>query len=92
MQLWFPAVYMICMSQNFRLFHVSNLSLGNYRIFCACIRGSVYLTCDQQSKAADVVFACAQLSAVNISRFCGTYQQRTALTKHETVDSTQGMR
>ena len=24
---WFPAVYMSCMSQNFRLFHVSNLSV-----------------------------------------------------------------
>ena len=30
---WFPAVYMSCMSQNFRLFHVSNLSVRNFRIF-----------------------------------------------------------
>ena len=32
---WFPAVYMSCMSQNFRLFHVSNLSVRNFRIFCS---------------------------------------------------------
>ena len=30
---WEPAVYMSCMSQNFRLFHVSNLSFRNFRIF-----------------------------------------------------------
>ena len=30
---WFPAVYMSCMSRNFRLFHVSNLSVRNFRIF-----------------------------------------------------------
>ena len=30
---WFPAVYMSCMSQNFRLFHVSNLSVRNFRFF-----------------------------------------------------------
>ena len=30
---WEPAVYMSCMSQNFRLFHVSNLSVRNFRIF-----------------------------------------------------------
>ena len=29
----FPAVYMSCMSQNFRLFPVSNLSVLNFRIF-----------------------------------------------------------
>ena len=30
---WFPAVYMSYMSQNFRLFHVSNLPFLNFRIF-----------------------------------------------------------
>ena len=30
---WFPAVYMSRMSQNFRLFQVSNLSVRNFRIF-----------------------------------------------------------
>ena len=30
---WEPTVYMICMSQNFRLFHASNLSVRNFRIF-----------------------------------------------------------
>ena len=30
---WFPAVYTSFMSQNFRLFHVSNLSVRNFRIF-----------------------------------------------------------
>ena len=37
---WFPAVYMSCMSQNFRLLHVSNLSVRNFRMFMlmSCIR------------------------------------------------------
>ena len=36
---WEPAVYMSCMSQNFRLFHVSNLSVRNFPIlFCSCIQ------------------------------------------------------
>ena len=32
---------MSCMSQNFRLFHVSNLSVRNYRIFLLMYTGSV---------------------------------------------------
>ena len=36
---WFPAVYMTYTSQNLRLFHGSNLSVLNFRIFCLCIRG-----------------------------------------------------
>ena len=35
-----PAVYMSCMSQNFRLFHVSNLSVRNFRIFLLMYPGS----------------------------------------------------
>ena len=38
---WFPAVYMSCMSQSFRLFHVSNLSVRNFRIFLLMYTGSV---------------------------------------------------
>ena len=38
---WEPAVYMSCMSQNFRLFHVSNLSVRNFRIFLLMYTGSV---------------------------------------------------
>ena len=38
---WFPAVYMSCMSQNFRLFHVSNLSVRNFRIFLLIYTGLV---------------------------------------------------
>ena len=38
---WFPAVYMSCMSQNFRLFHVSNLSVRNFRIFLLMYTGSL---------------------------------------------------
>ena len=38
---WFPAVYMSCMSQNFRLFHVSNLSVRNFRIFPLMYTGSL---------------------------------------------------
>ena len=34
---WEPVVYMSCTSQNFRLFHVSNLSVRNFRTFCSCI-------------------------------------------------------
>ena len=41
---WFPAVYMSCMSQNFHLFHVSNLSVRNFRIFLLMYTGSVAWT------------------------------------------------
>ena len=37
---WFPAVYMSCTSQNFRLFHVSNLPVRNFRIFLLMYPGS----------------------------------------------------
>ena len=37
---------MSCMSQNFRLFHVSNLSLRNFRIFLLMYPGSVYRSAD----------------------------------------------
>ena len=40
---WFPAVYMSCMRQNFRLFHVSNLSVRNFRIFLLMYTGSFSL-------------------------------------------------
>ena len=36
---WFPAVYMSYMSQNFRLFHASNLSVRNFRIFLLMYTG-----------------------------------------------------
>ena len=36
---WEPAVHMSCMSQNFRLFHVSNLSVRNFRIFLLMYTG-----------------------------------------------------
>ena len=39
---WEPAVYMSCMSQNFRLFHVSNLSVRNFRIVLLMYTGSLY--------------------------------------------------
>ena len=38
------AVYMSCMSQNFRLLHVSNLSVRNFRIFLLMYPGSVTWT------------------------------------------------
>ena len=38
---WFPAVYMSRMSQNFRLFHVSNLSVRNFRFFSAHVYGTI---------------------------------------------------
>ena len=37
---WEPAVYMSCMSQNFRLFHVPNLSVRNFRFFLLMYAGS----------------------------------------------------
>ena len=40
---WEPAVYMSGMSQNFRLFHVSNLSVRNFRIFLLMYTGSLSL-------------------------------------------------
>ena len=42
---WEPAVYMSCMSQNFRLFHVSNLSVRNFRIFLLMYTGSLTAAC-----------------------------------------------
>ena len=39
-----PAVYMSCMSQNFRLFHVSNLSVWNFRFFTR-ISGGLCVPC-----------------------------------------------
>ena len=39
---WFPAVYMSCISQNFRLFHVPNLSVRNFRIFLLMYTGSLF--------------------------------------------------
>ena len=36
---WVPAVYMSCLSQNFRLFHLSNLSVRNFRIFLLMYSG-----------------------------------------------------
>ena len=42
---WFPAVYMNCMSQNFRLLHVSNLSVRNFQIFLLIYPGSVAQCC-----------------------------------------------
>ena len=41
---WEPAVYMSCMSQNFRLFHVSNLSVLNFPIVLLMYLGPVTLT------------------------------------------------
>ena len=41
---WFPAVYMSRMSQNFRLFHVSNLSVRNFRIFLLMYTASLRRT------------------------------------------------
>ena len=38
---WEPAVHMSCRSQNFRLFHVSNLSVRNFRIFLLMYTGSM---------------------------------------------------
>ena len=37
---WERAVYMSCMSQNFRLFHLSNLSVRNFRFFSAHVYGA----------------------------------------------------
>ena len=45
---WFPAVYMSCVSQHFRLFHVSNLSFRNFWFFLLMYPGS--------SKNINVVF------------------------------------
>ena len=41
LNVWFPAVYMSYTSQNFRLFHVSNLSVRNFRIFLLMYPGSM---------------------------------------------------
>ena len=36
---WEPAVYMSCMSQNFRLFHVRIYPFETFELVCSCIRG-----------------------------------------------------
>ena len=41
---WFPAVYMSCMSQNLRLFHVSNLSVRNFLNFLPMYTGSASIS------------------------------------------------
>ena len=51
---WFPAVYMSCMSQNFRLFHVSNLSVRNIRIFLLMYTGSVMTFTDGERDMTSV--------------------------------------
>ena len=45
---WEPAVYVSCMSQNLCLFHVSNLSVRNLRIFLLMHPGSLALTFREQ--------------------------------------------
>ena len=40
---WEPAVYMSYMNQNFRLFHESNLSVRNFRIFLLMYPGSLFV-------------------------------------------------
>ena len=58
-----PSVYMSCMSQNFRLFHVSNLSVRNFRIFLlmypgsVSVSGAVSLSCRPVSPPSRPVFA-----------------------------------
>ena len=42
---WFPAVYMNYTNQNFRLFHVSNLSILNSRNFLLMYPGSLAARC-----------------------------------------------
>ena len=37
---WEPAVYFSCVGQHFRLFHVSNLSVRNFRVFLLMYPGS----------------------------------------------------
>ena len=60
----FPAVYMSCMSQNFRLFHVSNLSVRNFPIFLLMYTGSIGLVRDYSpvagSRALSEVSCCAR--------------------------------
>ena len=49
---WEPAVYMSCMSQHFRLFHVSNLSVRNFRIFLLMYTASVMAVVDSIAAVA----------------------------------------
>ena len=47
---WLSALYMSYMSNNFRLFHASNVSVLNFQIFCSCIRGQCPQTCFQKER------------------------------------------
>ena len=67
---WEPAVYMSCMSQHFRLFHVSNLSVRNFRIFLLMYTGSLISPAagPLPSGAADVSPKFGQLAFVATAR------------------------
>ena len=69
---WEPAVYMSCMSQNFRLFHVSNLSVRNFRIFLLMYTGSVSFLRSgcRRLEGADMLCRSAPESAGAVSGDC----------------------
>ena len=77
---WFPAVHMSSMSQNFRLFHVSNLSVRNFRNFLLMYTGpAVHMSCMSQNFR---LFHVSNLSVRNFRFFCscirGTPRARPA--------------
>ena len=54
---WEPAAYMSYMSQNFRLFHCSNLSVVYFRIFLLVYPESVFLLFPRAAQNLDLRYA-----------------------------------
>ena len=87
------AVDMSCISQNFRLFLISNLSVRTFEFFCPCVRGQSGLlpTCTQRRRGGDGTMrfaaARAELSGDPRSGRSGTSGTNLENQHHQTGDS-----
>ena len=52
---WYPAVYVSCMRQNYRLFHILNLSVRNFPIFLLMSPGSLRRTAGRAGHGCQVL-------------------------------------
>ena len=77
---------MRCMSQNFRLFHVSNLSVRNFRIFSAHVYGDTDTL--QRTNLPDPSNAAANAAIAGPRRTCPVDLRRPILTSLMRADPT----
>ena len=70
---WFPAVYMSCMSQHFRLFHLSNLSVRNFRIFLLMYTGSAARRGEERRLSGEDTYASRALREGRLRSSCHGY-------------------